>query len=270
MKFFRLFNKYLMLAKPHGWQYYLCGMMLSCMVSTPAIALEFGLITIQVHDNETNQPIPNVVIRLNASTPVAANTTGLKQTADIFLDHAHSDADAAPVFIRHIGQKIHFATNDNQRHHLHGIAQNHGYQFHLEMAPTPLSLQSIVIPTPHVIPLHCDYHANKIFGWLHISDTPWIAPTNRNGEVFFNVPTGQYTVSNWHIDLPNGYYLSNTSLTVTPRDFANTILLTAAKKPPSAPITPTPAPVPQPIPTTTHEANPDENTKKSRRRYHRR
>jgi len=276
MKFFKQIDKPAMPPRQPTWWHYCIGIVLGGMLNTTSFAAEFSTLSLRVVDHTTNMPLSNVVLRLKPKTSTPISPISLNYTQSFTL--AHADPNNLPVLISYPDQKIQFFMEDRERHHVHGMAQNNTYQFHIETAPnTPntASPKTISIPKPQVLSLHCDHHINQAFGWLYISDTPWIAQTNANGEAFFNLPVGDYTLASWHADAPHGYHLSNSLIIVTPNDpqnnTANTLLLTAAKH---GPALPTPPPAPKitfvPAPNNTTEVAADENIQEPRRRRHRR
>jgi plastocyanin len=144
-----------------------------------------------------------------------------------------------PVSLVPVGAKVRFVNNDPWEHHVRGsaagflqfnAAASDGFEMRLDGRVEGKLSSGVEMPLDKAGPvlLGCHIHAS-MRGFVYVSDTPWAAVTDAQGQASFDaVPSGATQVKVWHGDqlldiAPQKLVLTaapaqvNMQLTVVPR-----------------------------------------------------
>jgi plastocyanin len=136
--------------------------------------------------------------------------------AIVFLESASARAAAKPlagveiaqqgrqfrpqVTVVTLGTDVTFPNRDSVRHHVYSFSPAKNFELKL-YAGKPAN--PVRFDRPGIAVLGCNIH-DQMVAWVLVVETPYFAPSDAQGRVHLEAPSGAYTLRAWHPDLPPG------------------------------------------------------------------
>lgn len=115
------------------------------------------------------------------------------------------------ILAAHVGESVVFPNTDNIQHHIYSFSPANSFEIQLykDIAPKP-----IIFDKAGIVVLGCNIH-DWMVGYVYVTDAPYFAQTNENGEWSLNLPADDYTLTLWHpnLDTPNNVLVQQIKLT---------------------------------------------------------
>jgi len=147
-----------------------------------------GSLNVKVFD-QNEKPVPNAVVKL-----VPQNHQPKLQPESSFIDQI--DKEYVPRIVLVIkGSDVSFPNKDNIKHHVYSFSKAKHFELPLYKG-TPA--KPVNFDREGVVVLGCNIH-DWIRGYIYVSDSPYTALTNKQGEIQFeDLPSDSYSMEVWH------------------------------------------------------------------------
>ncbi len=149
--------------------------------------------------DDKGKRLSNIIVEINASMSIEDKPARKSPTLPNEIKSPIKMKQEGQQFTPHIllvstGQEVVFPNDDNVFHHVYSFSPAKTFEVTLEQNVTS---EPIVFEQAGIVELGCNVH-DWMLGYIYVSDAEISGQSALNGEVSFDLPPGEYSVSVWH------------------------------------------------------------------------